>query len=283
MIIIADAGSTKTDWSLIDENKHVTFFQTQGYNPYFNDVDTITEGLKKDIPEKVQHSPVEKLYYYGAGCSTVTNCEIIYQSLNNIFPKSVLFVSDDLTGAARSLFGNREGIACILGTGSNSGYYNGKNIADRLPSFGYLFGDEGSGAHMGKMLIHDYLNNKIPLDIREAFDKKYHYSLGNILEGVYKNPYPNRFLASFTEFLSENISSSYLHQLVKTSFMEFFEKQLKKYSLFGITEIACVGSVAYHFRTIFQEIADENKVKVTRFSKNPIRGIIRYHCGIEQK
>jgi len=283
MIIIADAGSTKTDWSLIDENKRVTFLHTEGFNPYFNSTETINSGFKKDFPEDLDFSLIKNVYYYGAGCSTSKNCDIVYQALNNIFSNSVLFVSDDLLGAARSLFGSQEGIACILGTGSNSGYYDGNNIIERLPSFGYLFGDEGSGAHQGKMLIQDYLNGKMPQEIRDEFDTKYNYTLGNILEGVYKNPYPNRFLASFTAFLSENLSSPYIDQLVKSSFTLFFERSLKKYTSYATSEIACVGSVAYHFREIFQTIADENNVKVARFSKNPVRGLIRYHCGIELK
>jgi len=281
MIIIADAGSTKTDWSLIDDTNRVVSFQTQGFNPYFNNTETIISGLKKDFPDDIDYSLINHVYYYGAGCSTEKNCDIIYQVLNNIFSNSVLFVSDDLLGAARSLFGNQEGIACILGTGSNSGYYDGKNIIKRLPSFGYLFGDEGSGAHLGKMLIQDYLSEGIPELVKELFDKKYNYSLGDILEGVYKNSYPNRFLASFTSFLSENISIPYIEQLVKTSFSEFFEKNLKKYSSFDTPELACVGSVAYYFRKFFQEIAEANNVNVIRFSKTPVRGLIRYHCNIE--
>ena len=283
MIIIADAGSTKTDWSLIDDNKHVIYFKTQGYNPYFNNPESITSGWKADFPKDIDYSMIKHVYYYGAGCSTEKNCDIIYHALNGIFTNSILSVSDDLLGAARSLFGNREGISCILGIGSNSGYYDGENIIKRLPSFGYLFGDEGSGAHLGKMLIQDYLNENIPQDIKEAFDKKYNYVLGNILEGVYKNPYPNRFLASFTAFLSENISSYYIKQLVKVSFSQFFEMSLKRYSNFGSTEIACVGSVAYYFRDVLQEVAGGHGVSVVRFSKNPVRGLIRYHCGIELK
>jgi len=195
--------------------------------------------------------------------------------------KSALNISDDLTGAARSLFGSHEGIACILGTGSNSGYYDGKNVVKRLPSYGYMFGDEGSGAHMGKLLIQDYFDKKMPQEIIDAFDKKYEFVLGDILESVYKKPYPNRFLASFTTFLSENISSAYIQSLIKTSFTAFFDKSLKKYSNFGTAEIACVGSVGYYFRELFTKIAHKNGTEVARFSKNPVRGLIRYHCGIE--
>ena len=281
MIVIADAGSTKTDWSLLDKKKGISFFRTEGFNPYFNDPDTIISGFKKELPGDINYPMIEKVYYYGAGCSTEKNCKIIYKALNILFPKSVLDIGDDLLGAARSLFGNEEGIACILGTGSNSGFYDGRLITERLPSFGYLFGDEGSGAHLGKLLINDYINNNVPEDIRRAFDEKYNFSLGNILEGVYKNPYPNRFLASFTGFLTENIKSEYIEQLVKSSFTQFFEKQLKKYSTFETTEVACIGSVAYHFRKVFQEIAAENSLKVTRFLKNPMKGLIRYHSGIE--
>jgi glucosamine kinase len=281
MILIADAGSTKTDWSLIDKNLEVKFFQTHGYNPYFNDTETITSGLDSDIEQQFDRKAVKELHYYGAGCSTDNNCLTVSKAMNSLFPEAAVHISDDLTGAARSLLGNREGIACILGTGSNACYYDGRSIVERLPSYGYMFGDEGSGAHMGKKLIGDYLYEMMPEEIEIAFNEKYDLKLSDILEGVYKNPYPNRYLASFTSFLSENLNSDYIVDIISSSFSEFFDRQLIRFSAFGKTDIACVGSVSYYFKDIFSKVAIEYRVNVERYLKSPARGLLRYHCGVE--
>jgi N-acetylglucosamine kinase-like BadF-type ATPase len=201
----------------------------------------------------------------------------VEEALEKVFPSSRMEVDHDLLGAARGLFGNNKGIACILGTGSNSCLYDGKQITENVPSLGYLFGDEGSGAHIGKVFISDYLRGKLPKAISNALDKKFNLSLENILDSVYNQPYPNRFLASFMEFIAGYKDNRYIQSLVHSSFRKFFGEQVTKYADYDKLPVACVGSVAYHFKEIIKEVANHYHIRLAAVKKDPIRGLIQYH------
>jgi len=200
MILIADSGATKTDWRLISGKKEICNVKTIGFNPYFIDTEDIINVLKDNLIPNLSEHIVQKIFFYGAGCSTPLKNDIIVKALQNLFKSAEINVEHDILGAARGLFGNSEGIACILGTGSNSCYYNGKTISESLPSFGFIYGDEGSGAQLGKYLVEAYMKHKLPEDLHTKFMEKYKFSLEDILTNTYKNPSPNRFLASFTTF-----------------------------------------------------------------------------------
>ena len=224
MILIADSGATKIQWVVIEEEHVSDPVETAGFNPYFMDVSILENILDKDLIPFVRQDKITKVFYYGAGCSTVQKCGIVEDALREVFPIADCEIEHDLLGAARALFGRKEGIACILGTGSNSCLYDGKNIVENVPSIGYLFGDEGSGAYLGKLFLIDYLRNNLPESIHTAFDKKFGYSLENILDAVYSKPHPNRFLASFSRFLGDYRQEDYVQQLIKRNFRDFMKE-----------------------------------------------------------
>jgi N-acetylglucosamine kinase-like BadF-type ATPase len=277
MILIADSGSTKTDWVLIDKEGQTRRYETVGFNPYFVPADEMSEILDKFLVPFIDNRGIRELFYYGSGCSTKNKCFIVEEALEKVFPQARLEVEHDLLGAARGLLGMEKGIACILGTGSNSCLYDGHEIIENVPSLGYLFGDEGSGAHIGKIFISDYLHGKLPKIISLAFDKQYNLSLENILDAVYNQPWPNRFLGSFMEFIAGYKDNKYIQGLVHSSFRKFFGEQVTKYSDYDKLPVSFVGSVAYHFKDIIKDVAAHYHIKLNAVKKDPIRGLVKYH------
>lgn len=279
MKLIADSGSTKTDWCLIDDNGERKTVQTIGINPYHMNSAAIKEVLDKELYPFIYPDEVKEIFYYGAGCSTVRKCQTIDNVLQDFFTKANIEVHHDLLGAARALCGNEPGIACILGTGSNSCYYDGNDISENVVSLGYLFGDEGSGAHMGKQLIIDYFRGIIPSDIIESFNKRYNPTVESILDAVYNQPRPSRFLASFSPFLLENISHPYIKGLVTGSFDEFFNRNVSSYSNYQSVKVNFTGSVAYFFRDILVESAAKAGISTNKIYRSAIEGLIDFHIN----
>jgi len=278
MILIADSGATKSDWLLIDNkgNDHLNF-QLVGLNPYYLSPAEIVTILSKELTPFIEAKKVSHLFFYGAGCSSVYKCMMLEEAFEKLFKNANITIESDLLGAARALFGRQEGIACILGTGSNSCFYDGEKIAKNIVSLGYFFGDEGSGAHMGKTFIKDYLLGKIPEDLDIAFKKEYNYTRDNILDAVYNIPFPNRFLASFSKFYANNLSSKYVLELISNSFREFFINQVEHYDNYSKTPIAFTGSVAYYFEPVLKQIAAEFDVKINKIQRTPIKALAEYH------
>lgn len=202
-ILIADSGSTKCEWCLVSGNEKKRFF-TQGISPYFLSYDQVVELLEKNVMPKTRKQVIEEIFYYGTGCKSVVNRQMMRKAIRKIFPKANVLVEHDLMAAAKALCGKEKGIACILGTGCNSGYYNGKRIIKNSPGLGYVLGDEGSGAYLGKKVLQYYLYNTFDEDLNFRFNDRFNTNDAQILENIYKKPLPNRYLASFTVFLSEN-------------------------------------------------------------------------------
>ena len=213
MKLIADSGATKSDWVLIDKSGERMSFQLLGMNPFYIGSDKIIEILAHDIVPFTDQKKISEVHFYGAGCSSPNKKMMIEEAIQNVFKNSRITVESDLLGAARALFGNKEGLACILGTGSNSCYYDGQTIVKTLPSLGYFFADEGSGAHMGKIFIKDYLLGNLPKKVEESFKKEFNYTRDNILDAIYNMPFPNRFLASFCDFYTDHISDKYIFEI----------------------------------------------------------------------
>ena len=279
MILIADSGATKCDWILIDQNGGKRKFQTVGLNPYYVGQKEMEAILSKELVPFIENKKVKSVFYYSAGCSTVYKCMMVEDALSLIFKNAELNTYSDMFGAARALLGNEKGIACILGTGSNSCLYDGNKIVENQPSLGYFFGDEGSGAHMGKLFIKDYLLKKLPKAIDEAFRKEHNYTHDNILDAIYNLPFPNRFLASFSSFYSNHLSDQYIYDLVSNSFREFFINQVEPYTGYKKLPLSFAGSVAFYFKDILKEVASEFDLKISKVLRTPIDALSEYHGG----
>lgn len=279
MIILADSGSTKTDWVILDGNRTIGKFQSVGMNPYFVSTPEAAQIVNEAIPKELAKHSIETVCFYGAGCSSPEKQKVINDALQMVFPGKDTVVEHDLMAAARALFGKSPGIACILGTGSNSCVYDGEQITESLFSLGYMFGDEGSGANLGKTYIAAHLKNKVPTEIAEAFREHYKLSHEDILTNIYKKANPNRFLASFTHFLRIHISHPYIHQLVLSCFDDFFKEQISKYSDYRSVPLGCIGSVAYHFREVFEISAHKMGIQPVKYMSSPMEGLVRYHLG----
>ena len=279
MILIADSGATKTDWILLDEkNKKIGQYRTIGFNPYFIDTTGVEKELKTKLLTSIKNE-ISQIFFYGAGCSTEQNCNIVSKALNNIFHNTEIEIHSDLLGAARALCGTNEGIACILGTGSNTCHYDGKNIIRKIVSLGYILGDEGSGAHLGKTFVKAYLADKLPDELKNKFYQKYKFSHKDILDSVYNKPFPNRFLASFSVFLFENIQHDFIKELIEKCFHEFFQTQVLIYPKYKKIPVNIVGSVGYAFAEILKNAAKEYKIQIQKICKTPVEGLIEFHTN----
>ncbi|OFX20053.1 MAG: hypothetical protein A2033_01740 [Bacteroidetes bacterium GWA2_31_9] len=276
MYLIVDSGSSKTDWVLIGNNKQLTNFNTIGLNPYFTDSKKVSETIKSNISIDYINQ-IDKVFFYGAGCSNAEKCEVIKSGIHSIIKNAEISVESDLLGAARALFKNDIGIAVILGTGSNAGFYNGKEISKTFGSFGYILGDEGSGTNLGLNLLKSYLNQEMPKSISEKLEKQYKLSKSEILENVYKKPFPNRYLAGFTKFLLENIEDDFIYSLVYNSFLSFLIKQIGKYDKNETVSIRFTGSIAFYFKDILIKVASHLNYKVDLILEKPIDELVIYH------
>lgn len=276
--LIADAGSTSVEWSLVSKDGGVlASVATQGINALLADAETINStfaDVKRELPEDCV---IEEIYYYGAGCATPSICEKVRESLADVWHDASISVNSDLLGAARSLFGDKKGIACILGTGSNSCFYDGENIVKQIPSLGFILGDEGSGAALGKRLISDAFKEQLPENVRDAFLDEYHLTLPEILDKVYKQPAPNRFLASFVPFLHKNLWNPYIFSLVLKELTRFVKRNVAMYKGAHSVDVCFTGSIACHFERVLREAVASQGYRVTRISRSPMEGLIAYH------
>lgn len=273
MKLIADSGSTKTNWSLFDDKKIETC-QTAGMNPYHQDKKAMITTLKNEFTLK---SHPDSIFFYGAGFDDQRKKNIITDVLTKFFNTKNINIESDLMAAARSLCQDKEGIACILGTGSNSCHYDGKNIINHVPSLGYILGDEGSGSVLGIKLISDIFKNQAPEHITKLFFQVYPLTQIQILENLYKKPFPNRFAASFTKFIHENLHEEYMVRIVKNGFYNFFSRNIFQYSGIKSLPVHFTGSIAYYFKDILQEIASDFKIKIGTITQSPVLGLIEYH------
>jgi glucosamine kinase len=283
MILIADSGSTKTTWVLLNKNDKQIEANTQGFNPYFQTSRIIEDALRNELSSEILLCANEKnltIYYYGAGCSSVDKVKIVKHALQNVFINASISVDHDLLASARSLCGNSAGIACILGTGSNSCYYDGKEIKENIPSVGYFFGDYGSGGHIGKTLIQSYFDDKLPADLKKTFSSMHDFDREYILDNIYQKPMPNRFLASYGKITAEFIEHPFVRDLVKNCFRDFLIYQVEKYSTHKTLPINFVGSVAFNNKDLLVEVLSERGLKTGTILKSPMSGLLKFHSEI---
>ncbi|WP_187264451.1 hypothetical protein [Pontibacter beigongshangensis] len=283
MILLADSGSTKTDWRLMDAaGSHQQVF-TAGINPQYLDSDEVYAILEQELLPKLQQKDPVSVYYYGAGCSSPERNKRVEDALRRAFATTDIHVDHDLLGAARSLCGHQPGIACILGTGSNSCLYDGKKIIDNVPSLGFLMGDEGSGAYLGKLLIRAYLYRELPDDLAESLKKTYNLTKDGILDSVYYTDMPSTYLATFAKFIGEKRKHPVIHAMIYENFNEFFERHVCKYKGFDELPINFVGSIAYYFSDTLHQVANKFGAHIGIILQSPSEGMVRYHQELLEK
>lgn len=276
MIVIADSGSTKTDWIILDETTQLER-HTMGFNPNFHTTQLIIQTLEADWQKETFQEQADEVCWYGSGCWDERRKNIIRRALEKIFPKAEIVVHHDLLGAARSTCGREPGISCIIGTGSNSSLYDGHDVIDNVTNLGYLIGDEGSGTHLGKALIRAYFYREMPQDIREKFEAAYPGGKITILDEVYGEGTPNVYLASFTRFLGDNLHHTFIQRLLYESFAEFIDRNVRKYPNHLNLPIHFIGSVAYHFQDSIKLVLEERNMKPGIFIQKPIDNLVKFH------
>lgn len=277
-ILIADSGSTKTNWILMHNAKVVSEYHSLGINPFVQNAIEIENILKEVYEASKMYKGALNIHFYGAGCTTLEKKKIIQSGLNKAGFNTVnINIEHDLLAAARSLFNDRQGIACILGTGSSSGVYNGKDISEQVMSLGYVLGDEGAGADMGKRLLVEMLKERMPDDLYSIFKTSYSISNQEIIDRIYKGERPNQFIASFTPFLSQNITHSFCRKIVEASLSRFISLNIEQYERSKDIELGFVGSVAFSFKDILIPMLEGYGYKIGSILKDPMPGLIEYH------
>ena len=277
MFLIADSGSTKTAWCLSCGNQVVEQFESAGINPFFQTEEEIKAQLKEVLLPHIIGYNVENIYFYGAGCADPVKNKALEELLKSEIGAKEAFVASDMLGAARGLLGKESGIACILGTGANSGVYDGENLIKGVYAGGYILGDEGSGGVLGKLLISDWVKKQMPQDIYDALTEEYGLTYLGIVDRVYKQPFPNRWLAQFTKFMSAHRDNVYVHNLLVEAFKAFFNRNIKQYEEWQTLEVGFIGSIAFYFNAELTEAADICGIKLGKIMQNPIEGLIEYH------
>ncbi len=277
-VLIADSGSTKTDWILLKGSKIIKEVKTIGFNPYFQTKDQISlevlNHLKPHIHDYLHD--VSELHYYGTGCSTLENCKLIEECLMLTLDIPKVNVSHDLLAAARALCKREWGIASILGTGSNSCLYDGKDILENVPSAGYLWSDYGGGSQIGKLFIRDYFEETLPADLSEAFEKA-GYNREVILNNVYKKSVPGKYLASVSHFVSQHLGHPFVNKILVECFDSFFMQQISKYTDSKKYKVHTVGSIGYYYRDLIAKVAHKHGYEIGNVIKSPVEGLIEYH------
>ncbi|HTL06943.1 MAG TPA: hypothetical protein VL307_01755 [Chitinophagaceae bacterium] len=274
--LIADSGSTKCEWCLLNEKRKKNIF-TQGMSPYFLDSAQLEDIMRRELLPHLKNQTVTEIFFYGTGCLDPRNAKMMKQTISRVFPRISVQVQHDLMGVAKASCGDTKGIANILGTGSNSCYYNGKKIVKNSPGLGYVLGDEGSGAYLGRKVIQYYLYGTFDEELRYKFDDKYKTNAASILENVYKKPLPNRYLASFCLFLAENRGHYMIENIIEDGLNDFFFTHLCKFSESWKLPIHFVGSVAYGFKDVVKELCNSYEFELGTILKNPMEGLIEYH------
>ena len=279
MKLTVDSGSTKTDWGFFNDKKDLTIYKTQGINPYHQSQEQIREILESELLPlitDIDRGAISKLFYYGAGCATQTICALMSDMLKIYFPSAEITVDSDMLGAARALCGKSEGVACVLGTGSNSCLYNGNDITDQVPSLGYILGDEGSGAVLGRCFINNCFKRQMPDKLCKEFLDRYSIDRETIIMNVYRKPLANRYLSGFVPFILEKREVPEVHKMIIQCFTEFFTRNVINYHKPWLP-VHFVGSLANSLADELKETADSLGMTIGKIMASPMDGLIAYH------
>ncbi len=284
MILLADSGSTKTDWLLLEEWGQTSAFQSVGFNPFYQDQTTIAAGLRGEVLPNV-NGAVSEIFFYGAGCADAKTSQPVAAALAEVFPAvRSIEVASDLLAAARALCGREAGIACILGTGANNCQYDGREIVNNIGSLGFWLGDEGSGGYLGKQLVVHYLQNELPTDLHQEFQQA-HPDLTRLtmLDHAYRQPFPNRYFAGFAQFVGKHRTHDFIRKMVADAFGIFLDKYVLKHPGAAVLPVHFTGSVAYHFGAILQEVLAKKNLRPGQTQKSPMSGLLRFYQNFPDK
>jgi len=280
MIIIADSGGSKIDWRLLNSDGSIGQTNTPGFNPYYQPIGDLNKTIGASVAPIVKED-VSNVYFYGAGVSSEKNQLVIKESFLSYFPKATIEIGWDLLAAARALCGHEPGIACIMGTGSNSCLYDGKQITGNVANLGWILADEGSGANIGRKFLVDYLRKKFPAALEKQFHERFPFTREEFLEKVYQHEKPSAFLASFMRFIFQHMKEPYCHQLVYDSFAEFYENNVMQYENYKNLKVHFTGSVSFYFSDILRQVANDKGITVKNILESPIAGLTLYHSKQE--
>lgn len=279
MRLIIDAGSTKMEWMLLDGGAVKNRFTTEGFNPNYSDrqdLDNILNFVETQCIAS-QRQTIQSVHYYGTGCGSERNCQIVKEVLQRHFHDAEIHVTHDLMAACHALLGRGKGIACILGTGSNACVYDGHDITEKAVSLGYLLGDEGSGMQIGREVARTYFYGFMPEDLRQKFDVTYHLELKDFIQHVYHEDQPSKYLAAFARFAGENKAHPYVQGLVKNCFDAFVEAFILRFEDGKALKIGFVGSIAFHFQDLLKESLSKYGLTLGTILKKPAEGLVRYY------
>ena len=289
---IIDAGSTKMEWILLDGEAVIDRFTTEGFNPNYSDRQDLENILylvetrfiaspnhDESFSRRDESASLQAIHYYGTGCGSEQNCQLVKEVFQNHFPHAEIHVTHDLMAACHAVLGHEKGVACILGTGSNSCVYDGEKIVNRAVSLGYLLGDEGGGMHIGREVVRAYFYGFMPEDLRQRFDAVYYLELKDFIQHLYHDGQPSKYLASFAKFAGDNQTHPYIHGLVKGCFKAFIEAFVLRYPDCKSLKISFIGSVAFHFKDILEESLLEYGLTMGTVMSTPAEGLVRYHQG----
>lgn len=277
MILIADSGSTKTDWCIVEPGTPPRQISTKGTNPFFQSEEEISNEIATALLPRLQARVPDTVHFYGAGCIFPDKIALVRRAITRHLPvKGLVEVSTDMLAAARALCGHSPGIACIMGTGSNSCYYDGQKILSNVSPLGFILGDEGSGACLGKLLVGDILKNQTPLRLKEKFLAHFSLTPADIIDRVYRQPFPNRFLASLSPFLKQNLHEPCLRALVLDNFKSFLKRNVMQYDYLH-HKVHLIGSIAFHYQEILTEASLSTGIQLGTILRSPMERLITYH------
>lgn len=275
MILIADSGSTKTDWCVVGTDSQVLELNTEGINPIHQNREVIKEIINQTLCPQLPETEISAVYFYGSGCTPQAKI-VVEDVLKAVFSNATIEVESDLLGAARALLGKTEGIACILGTGSNSCLYDGEKIIQNTPALGYILGDEGSGAVIGKRFVNALFKHRLSPELELEFTETTGLSMSDIINKVYREPMPNRFLASLVTFIKEHLAEKSIQDMLIDGFREFLQNNILPYKRQELP-LNAIGGIAYQFRRELALAAYEEDYTIGKIEKSPMAGLIRYH------
>ncbi|MDR2145592.1 MAG: ATPase [Tannerella sp.] len=276
MILLADGGSTKVDWRVVENGKEIKQVFTKGANPFFRTREDISEELKAALYPEIKEFTFNSVHFFGAGCANPEKNDVVRKAIADHIQTSEIEVDTDMLGAARGLCGHEKGIACIIGTGSNSCYYDGNRMVENVSPLGYILGDEGSGAVLGRLFVGSLLKNQLTKGLKEQFLQEYGLTPADIIEKVYRQPLVNRFLAGFAPFIRKNIVDKSVENIVYHSFIDFYKRNAMQYD-FNQNIIHFTGSVAYHFQDILRRAGEDLGLKIGKIDPSPMEGLIRFY------